>query len=58
MKHFIHSINMQINGYINSPDDLLLGITTYRGRDELGNEFQALAIGILLFTVEFCWYQK
>ena len=49
---------MQINGYINSPDDLLLGISTYRGQDESGDEFQAFAIGILLFTLEFCWYQN
>lgn len=47
---------MEINGYVNSPDDLLLGITTYKGQSEEGNEFIALAIGILIFTLEFCWY--
>lgn len=49
---------MQINGYINNPDDLLLGISTYRGQDELGNEFQAFAIGIFFLTLEICWFER
>jgi len=35
---------------------MLLGMTTYRGQDENGKEFIALAFGILIFTVEFCFY--
>jgi hypothetical protein len=46
---------MWISGYINSPDDMLLGISTYKGVEETGRDFKAFAIGIFFFTIEFCW---
>ena len=48
---------MWITGYINTPDDILLGVCTYTGKDEEGKDYKAFAIGILFFTVELCWHK-
>ena len=41
-----------------SPDNWLVGVNRFQHEDEAGNEYEALAIGILFFSIEFLWIKR
>lgn len=43
---------------LHSPDSWLIGISRFQAELEDDNEYEVLAIGLLLFSIEIVWTRK